>query len=453
VNGVPSNATVEASSDFDAMIAAHMGTNKRVLFNRGDTFTSTAVGNIGSAGPNMVGAYGTGALPIVNATNVGGVVAVNNAAVNDLRIADLDMVGNGPTDTGLSIYFATVCSNVTVLRIKSRDAGGGIGVASSGAEEVVTSLVVQDCDIADYHDGGGNGFYGRVATSAFLGNNIGPPNTDGEHALRIQRGQKFVVANNTLSSRTYTKGCLLVRADIHAAAGDDSYFGYITQNKIIGAPDSGQLLTDGMVFIRPTSDLSDDRIYDILFERNWLQFGYTTQYGMIVSAIDVTVRNNLFDQSASAAGSRNGILTGQFGVEPAPDNVNISNNTFYASDAGLFRGVWIEATAANSIVRNNLAYYPISTGLTVCLLDQSGTTTKSTNTGDVGTVTTDPAFTGPMTEPIGFTISAASYGANGGTASFPAQQSDFFNARDKSGDNRIGAIVQDGEQQIKGVAA
>jgi len=455
--GKPTGADEVTSSDFDAALSANIGAGKRVLFKRGDTFTSSATGNLSAAGAMTVGAWGTGADPIVNSTNVSGVININNTLVDDLRVMDFDIRGSGVSDTGVAINVGATVDNVLLLRNKTSNTGKGISVQSS---EVMNGTIIQENEISDFYAAsGGNAFFGRLATSAVLGNLLGPAGSTAEHVLRIQRSQKVAVCNNTvLSGGTASeKTNITLRADVHVTTAEDTFYRYVAENKVVGGDKDG-----GNIVVGPSAGSEDAEIYNVLIERNCVisgpGTGLSTQSAIKMECVNSTVRNNVVDMSLATTTSVSGTIVDQpnGAVAPLPDNVKVINNTYYSTGTNVVRAVWFANTnvaVTNCTAINNLAYLTGGNGSNTALLDQGTGTTKSNNTGDVGTITTDPQFVGPLTSPIGFTISAASYGANGGTASFPAQQSDFFNARDKSGDNRIGAVVQDGEQQIKGVAA
>jgi len=446
--GKPAGAQeVPSTTDFDATLATYAGSGKRVLFKRGDTFVSSATGNLSAAGAMTVGAWGSGDLPIINATNIAGVININNTAVNDLRVMDLDIRGNGATDTGTAVLVgAAAIDNVTLLRLTVSEIGKGMVVTAGG---VPTGFVVQDCNVYNWYASGGNGWFGKLFTSALMGNNFGPiGGGSAEHVVRIGQGVKVAVTNNNLQGAAAKKHNLTLRADTHVTTAEDTQYVVISDNKFFG--DSATEI----VHIRPSADSVREDIYDVIAERNWIINGSLGATGVIITASRVTVRNNIFDMS-----NRNSTVSVSISMDntagiPTPDDNRIYNNTIYSAFEGTtIAGVIIDTEPTATVVVNNLAYAPNTASGD--MISGTGTSPGAmTNNSTDGDITgTDPQFVGPLTSAIGFTVSAASYAANGGTASFPAQQSDFFNAFDKSGDNRMGAIVQNGEQQIKGVAA
>lgn len=448
--GKPTGATEVTSSDFDATIGTYVGTGKRVLFKRGDTFNASTTANISASGAISVGAWGTGAKPIVQAlSSIGGVININNTAVDDLRICDLDVVGIGATDTGVTCSVGAAVDNVLFLRVTGREIGAGIVVQSGSS---VTGGIVQECVIYNYYDSsGGNAIFGNWQKSALIGNTFGPADIAAEHNVRLQPAYKVTVSNNTITTPASTKMVLTIRALEHVTSADDSQYVVVTDNYLVGNRFAWT------VQIAPASDLQNNHIYDVICERNWLVSGASTTTGFIVTATRATIRNNLIDLSNSASFTGVDInYTNTAGV-PVPDDCRIYNNTMYSStEDGTAYGVSIDTEPTNTVVVNNLVYAP--TAVAGDMILGTGTTpgamtNNSTDAGVTDGIKVNPQFVGPLTSPIGFTVAAASYAAGGGTAAFPSQQSDFYVGLDKSTENRIGALVQSGQAQRKNVAA
>lgn len=445
-DGCPSGAsTPSGTTEFDAALASCIGTSKRCLFKRGDIFTSSTAGTVASAGPITIGAYGPGsaAPPIIRATNSRGFLSINNTAVNDLRIMDLDLVGSGATDTGTGILFGASVSNVTILRVTIRGTGRGIVV---GGTAVLTGSVIQDSTINNYYALGGNAFFGRAANSAFLGNNLGPVPAAGrgEHVLRLQRGQKVVISSNTLTTPNATKHNLTIRADSHVTTAEDSFYVYASDNKLVGGINAWTMQ------VAPTASSQNNHIYDVIVERNWFLSGASTQVALVIEATAVTVRNNIIDLTGGTG--RVGVVIGNRNTAgiPTPDRNAVLNNTIHSNDtARNFFGIQLGSTGevvTNTMVRNNLAYAPndalhtlLHSGARVSGTIASNNSNTATSGGNG--VSVSPSFDGPLTSPHGYRIGTGSYALNGGTPAFPATNSDFFQCKDKSGNVRIGALV------------
>lgn len=447
--GAPAGATqVSNTSDFDATLATYVGTGKRVLFKRGDTFAASTTGAISGSGAITVGAWGTGAKPIVTSTNIGGVIAINNTAVNDLRLMDLNIRGSGVTDTGVAISITgTAVDNICVLGVVVHDIGAGI-VVQSGTS--VTGSIVQGCQIYNYYDAnGGNAIFGNWQSSAFLGNLIGPAGIAAEHGIRLQPAYKVAVCSNTLTTPAANKMALTIRALEHTTSADDTQYVYVSCNKFIGGTFAWT------VQIAPASDLQNNHIYDVICDGNWLTSGANTTTGFIITAVRTTIRNNLIDLSGSSSFTGVNInYTNTAGV-PVPDDTRIYNNTMYSSDeSGVAYGVAIDTEPTATSVVNNLVYAPTASSGDMILGTGTSPGAMTNNSSDAQITGTSPQFvaSNPAT-PLDFRVSAASYADNGGTAAYPAQNSDFFRGRDKTGDNRIGACVTAANVQCVSVAS
>ncbi|KPA11187.1 hypothetical protein MHK_008609, partial [Candidatus Magnetomorum sp. HK-1] len=127
------------------------------------------------------------------------------------------------------------------------------------------------------------------------------------------------------------------------------------------------------VCIGPQDSLNDERLTDIIVEKNRFFADYGNLSSRLVSrplvvwARDVSVRNNIFDGNGSDP-SYAAVVIEQRGIEPAPSGIMVSNNTIYKTDVdnilgawNFFAGVQVENTAGNIGVFNNLAVFPEST--------------------------------------------------------------------------------------------
>jgi len=94
--GAPAGCVQVTDSDFDVNLDTYIGTTKRVLFRRGETFVSSASVSIADNGPWTIGAFGSGsAKAIVDCTqSAGNIITLAGAAgvyPNDGRVMELDM--------------------------------------------------------------------------------------------------------------------------------------------------------------------------------------------------------------------------------------------------------------------------------------------------------------------------------------------------------------------------
>ena len=109
------------------------------------------------------------------------------------------------------------------------------------------------------------------------------------------------------------------------------------------------------VSIAPQNAQSDERVRNLIIERNWFDgTNSNQQIALILSATEATVRNNI----CTLPGSNTCIAFYQRGIEPAPANMRVYNNTMYSSSTGSFTGVTIDSASTNVTVRNNLGSAP-----------------------------------------------------------------------------------------------
>src|SRR6185369_1898815 len=219
--------------------------------------------------------------------------------------------------------------------------------------------------------------------------------------VRVQFGYLAVISNNTIQGQAPTKEAFTLRARIFggpgvaAGAGSSGMTQYVvvSDNKFIGnAADSWT------VFYGPQAAANDERVTDVITERNWFLSGSGTQRLAELQAQNQTIRNNIFDTSgAQAHGAVE--VTSNPGYVPTTwaNNFWIYHNTFFDPDviaccSGNFAAVLVQANSSNTTVVNNLAYAPNDSQHAMI----SGTGTglvQSNNSSSVQVGTVNPNFT------------------------------------------------------------
>jgi hypothetical protein len=115
--------------------------------------------------------------------------------------------------------------------------------------------------------------------------------------------------------------------------------------------------TSGAILVEnaPQNGNDDERLRNIVVERNIFQ-GSSTNGGrqILVSAVNETLRNNVFNQSVAGGGQ--GIQVARRGIEPVPQFVEVYNNTCYAGTCAAFSGTNFTAAGINSWAKNNLCF-------------------------------------------------------------------------------------------------
>ncbi|MCR4303508.1 MAG: PKD domain-containing protein [Gallionella sp.] len=494
-NGCPTDASTAQQSSFPSAISSYAKTGKRVLFKRGDTFTATTSASLTMTGPGIIGAFGTGAAPIVQMTGDTTILNLSSAStptMNDWRIMDLEFDGFSKTNS-LGIGTMGTIKQVLVLNMNIHDIMDGIEFNGAMLEWLVANgypahtmfdeMAIVDSIITPIT---GSTVGGRIFASALhlsiMGNKLGDMVNaagSGWHVVRTPYIGKGVIANNTLArSNTYLAlklhgpawchvnsltddipgDCLTWNNDTSTPAGFSTYTytttthpigifaalsGYteqvlISDNDIIGA-DSPYLVVMG-----PQNSHRDERVRDVIVERNHFKAGNKlTQTALVIHSYETTVRNNICDMSVGSSGTSCFYPTLYLtGPARPPHDIRIYNNTGYKSDAGSeFNLVRIDTTSTNVTVQNNLAYAPLAgSTMMVSGTGASGLIT-SNNSTDYQIKNTSPGWAAatPST-PADFSLNADSYARDTGASAVPVFSDIFLTSRPRNGVTDIGAV-------------
>jgi hypothetical protein len=454
--GCPAGATVVASANAAAAVAANIGTgNVRILFNRGDTFSAATSVVVNRAGPGIIGAYGVGAAPKIqgttNATTYG-VIAVSGG-FNDWRLMDLELDGSllTPGTSRLEgISGQGKMDQLTMLRLNIHDTYTGILFAESrlGSSLPWDQLALVDSTIFHGVGGaGGNGAYLDSSRLMWLGNLL-DDTLNTEHGLRVASAVGAVISNSLFSRAAATKTVLTVRAadfngSLAIPAGTFTEKLVIADNKFV--PSTVQI---GSVGQGPLGAAYDGRIRNLIWERNWWAPApggiMQVQFSMVGS--EMTIRNNIAE--VSGAGTDNRVfdvaMTSTVPGYPVPDQIRFYNNSAFSVDTGTnFRFLNVTSTTGlptNVSMVNNLAYAPTNGG---GLMSSSITVSQITNTTDSPAggqlrntsplLTTQPPLVPAHWKPL-----AGSYAIGSGT-SIPVW-SDFFRTTQPA-TRDLGAVI------------
>lgn len=388
-SGCPAGARQVTTSDFAAAINGNKAPNRRLLFRRGETFRSGSTAIIDVNGPGIVGAFGPSAdpLPVLQSTANTTTIQMSNyrtPGIRDWRLMDLQLVGSKGT-ASYGVGFVGGINQVTLLRLSTQqqrlaviaemkgldslNSGGG----SNSGHKIWDQIGIVDSTISSINHsssdaGKGYGVYLCGERVFFAGNwidNVGTASADVSHVTRFPYLGKAVISNNTLMRPGPTEHVIKLHGPPWTGRGvayNGIGRGYtrwveIADNKLVGANNAWA------VAVGPQNSSYDERVRDVVFERNWLVAGPGLQVGLIAWASAVTSRGNIFDLSAGA-NSQAGIGIARRGVEPYPSVIRIYNDTFYSSKAtsnGQFAGFSLGSGVSNVVAKNNLAYAPKAT--------------------------------------------------------------------------------------------
>jgi hypothetical protein len=367
--GCPAGAITHTTSSFNTAMGYIGSSVHRLLFKAGDVWTGATDATISTAGPGLVGSFGTGAEPVFVAGALAGRLLLVQA--NDWRIVGLDFDGNmtNPNSGGvqLSSDAYTTVQNVHIHKLSWGISGGGSSYA------VVQEVVIDNIDPASSNAAAV--YWTPATTSALLGNYINPTGY-GDHVIRMGGATKFIIAHNTLGDPGSGNGEVIKLHQVNSTPG--LWDGHYTEQVIIADNHVLPITTAWQIVVAPQNDAYPEHLRDIIVERNWMESRSGTANAQIsMTTVDLdglhpsTVRNNILDMSTSNTGIT-GIVVQTYTSIPNVNNVRVYNNTCYSSVAANFRCVQISG-ATNTLVYNNLASAPSAASRTMLIDGGTGT--------------------------------------------------------------------------------
>jgi hypothetical protein len=117
---------------------------------------------------------------------------------------------------------------------------------------------------------------------------------------------------------------------------------------------------DWSVAMGPQNATSDERIRDLIIERNLFTPGPSVQVALVFAASRVTVRDNVFDRGSSSQC----ICAPNHGVAPAPSDILLTHNTCYSTAPSPIFAKF-EGTVQGLRVFNNLLAGPHASAVVV----------------------------------------------------------------------------------------
>jgi hypothetical protein len=386
--GCPSGAAVTRNADFDAAVAA-MGCNRlavRCLFRRGDVFTASASTGVTSPGPTLIGAYGTGAKPQIQAN--GGVSVLRfDAGSHDVRVVDLQIIGaNAGDGSALALNEngaqprRILALRVDLSRFNYQFYFHGPNSEYTPGVNIPSEIALVDSTVLDGAGLGGNDVYVMWERSLLLGSRVGDKfdglgDGRGEHTIRAKFSHGVVYSHNSMGLLDDSGGRIgcgdqrhvlkLVSglANTHFPSGvsreyivADNYVSSCKRN--LWDMDLGR--TDG------TAEKTSEGQQSYIVERNY----FTKRFSEVSSNVSLqvegergVVRNNVFDLSGAAQNSSpRGVRVwnrAPVANPPVPTrDVRVLNNACYESATTPGRGVCVEVqnVASNTLVLNNVLY-------------------------------------------------------------------------------------------------
>lgn len=434
----PSGAAQVTTSDFPGSVNTYKGTNKRLLFRRGEVFNAGSSARIDVNGPGIIGAYGnvTDPKPIIRrGSGAGEVISVGaSTSTGDWRIMDLDIDGQNALDEyNKGIDAANEFHQLLVLRMTIRGTWRGVvgddGMIPAG-KPYMDQWALVDSTLTGIPGCNTPTSFANCDWRAMIsgtrhtiqGNYMDNQDSGGSHVIRSAFMQKGVISNNYIARAGIIQHAIKLHAASWSAGSGNIPPGtyseeiVISDNQIVGG------INAWTVSIGPQNDTNDERVRKVLLERNWFTSGSATSVTIDLSAANSVVRNNVFTLNTVPGGTT--ILVQQRGVEAVPDDVSVYGNSIYSKTTGQFVGVSVGA-ATNVVIKNNIGWAPLASTRNMITGTGSAAATKSNNSSDSQVFSVNPKWTSSTPAlPTDLQPISGSYAI--GTATDVPVYSDFF---------------------------
>lgn len=340
--GAPSGAEQVTTTDLTPQITwLNAASGRRLLLRAGETWTyaSTFDGHWLTAAHSLVGVFGAGTAPNFVLQAQSQYSPLFYVAANDIRITGLKIVGSGAGTRGIQGY----TNGDDMLIMGCEVTNSDMALLAGPARSYLFDNYIHD--IISY------GLYMEGTRSLVLGNQI--LNIGVLHNIRIVAMKQSVVGENIIRWNGHGYHCFKLHAATYT--GSDSYSEQIVISGNVIQGDSG-------LVIAPQNNTSDERIRDVLVERNTIIGAPNDTWLVHIAAASITFRNNILD-SSSQVGNAEAFEVARRGVEPAPSAIEVYNNVFVKNGNSdpYYRPISF-ADTTNGVVRNNIIYCATFTG-------------------------------------------------------------------------------------------
>jgi hypothetical protein len=401
--GCPAGAQqVSSQSDFDAALNAHLGTDKRVLLHRGQTFQANSTLRFTQSHRNMLlGAYGSGAKPRIEGAGVtlfqntcGG---ADGPAPVDTRIVDLEF-----HDGSGFMQFEDPAEQLTLARVDltGRWAGNDFGQIYQWRDQINHCESGNSPGPAEQWFLVENDFTRTVSgrnvsmtaqRSAALGNTFG--GSDGSHVVRWQVTRRNVISHNQWVGLPKAG---LAQLKFHAGKYNDGNFGGVNEYSVVSYNfcngNSGAWpFTLGQQGQSGESSSAFQRASRMIVERNY----FKDSTGLVQIFVRIDADQSRFSENVceqKVSGSDN-ITCGHFGVRdwwPMTGHHRAHSNILYDSLSHSFSSLTVDfGIGSNNQARDNIVWAPNGgndvavTGTDTCA---PGACSDNFETGDFNTV-------------------------------------------------------------------
>ena len=297
--------------------------------------------------------------------------------------------GSGTFGGGIDIQ------KMLFMRLDISGFGVGIGWThwNSRSDDLIDQMAIVSCKLSDNIE-----YQSYIGSERIVYTGNISRNSRLSHVVRIWQAYQGDVSHNIISGSSLDNIAGRHALKLHGPGDENS----ITPDHCI--PGNGDtclanrtefvIISDNVigtsgpwpVSIGPPDALSDTRLTDIIFEKNRVFADYGQSSSVLVN-IPIglegryyTARNNIIDGTGGTSGII-GIKVWQRGIEPAPEGVELYNNTIYRSDISTSPNVGIEiaSISTGTIARNNLVSFPYATSSKIAIDNKSNSSIISNN--------------------------------------------------------------------------
>jgi hypothetical protein len=350
------------SSDFTAVMNAHWGAGKRILFRGGETFTAESqINSLAGGAQSLISSWGaskatvTSSASFTSGDNALMVVSGTNVHFDSLSFTmgltnrDFMKVGLGVAtqDFAISSCDFSGYSHVVLGDMSQPD------YLSAGATIAGTSVYY--CTVTN-HDGEYQYFIAGERIQ-FVGNTLADLGLrTQQHPLRCDWLKKAFIAQNTFGDGKV--GGNVVK--IHAAQRTAAY-GTYSEEINFWKNTVNSTSCDWVVQFGPQNGTSDERLRKVIVDSNYVSIG-GGQIAILCQGADMVARNNITVKKVIGTPFFTGVICNQRGIEPAPTGFEAYNNNCYSGVAITNATcVRVDNHSGTAQAKNNAVYAPAAT--------------------------------------------------------------------------------------------
>lgn len=335
-NGSDTNPGTEAqpfqtlARGWTAAFSANQAT--RVLFRRGDSFSTTSQHQTGNGSASvMLGAYGTGAKPVLRMGNNNGGISLSQWS--DVRLVDLHLLATAPSlvPQARGVLLGT---RSTLLRCTIESFGYAMEVLNSNDVTVMDTELLNNVEYGLYAYGAN---IDQCVHLAVLGCRF---DQAGLHLTRVYC-IRSLFQSNLYQRGGFTAMALVGRTPPLPPSQLNCFLDNVYTTETLD-----------VVAMGPANNTFVEYARDYLFEGNRFISRSDNGNCLHIRGSRVTIRNNVFDVAGRQAVD---VSPWNNSAIPNPADVRIEHNTVYRGNGSPLRS--ITANSSNqTIVRNNLLY-------------------------------------------------------------------------------------------------